>query len=275
MLADTNRINTNTVDKTEIEATLKEEFVVSYLQEKTELIEAGFNDFKSNKKLLELEIYQLEKLNENLAKVENDISKNEGDQVLIVRKDVLEKLIAEQESTIDSSRDKLVSSVTALEIIQYQKDVDNDYPFDIAAINGSDSRTKAKEAADREQALQDRIEAKIEENKEKMNRSYSVSFDIENMILERALQESAVRESEAKSNILTDTQGVLTQRKNEFISEIRLGALGEGNESISQTLDTKSELEAQDQILAFYETQLFYHSHYGLIILFFAHNWPI
>ena len=256
MLADTNRINTNTVDTTEIEATLKEELVVSYLQEKTELIEAGSNDFKSNKKLLELEIYQLEKLNENLAKVENDISKNEGDQALIVRKDVLEKLIAEQESTIYSSRDKLVSSVTALEIIQYQKDVDNDYPFDIATINGSDSRTKAKEAADREQALQDRIEAKIEENKEKMNRSYSVSFDIENMILERALQESAVRESEAKSNILTDTQGVLTQRKNEFISEIRLGALGEGNESISQTLDTKTELEAQDQILAFYETQL-------------------
>lgn len=245
-----------TVDKATIETALNQELVETYLAKKQELIEEGQDDFASNETLLEFEVNQLSSLESKRAEIQKKLEKSPESVETIVALEVINELISDQKSTVDAQKEKVIASITALQVIQRQKEVDNDYPFDIAAINGSESPTKAQEAVDRERELQNNIEEQIEKNKEKLRRGYSVSVDLENVIFERAIAESKEREAEAQSQIPETNIQDVAKVKSDFIERVRSESLGEGDQSVEQTFTTIDELKAQDQVLAFYEDQL-------------------
>lgn len=255
--AETNSNTTEvTVERSEIEAALNQELVRSYQNEKGALLEEGNGDFASNEALLALEVNQLNALQTKKEAIEKQLAKSPEDVQSLMELEVINELIDAQVETVASQKDKAIESISALQVIEYQKKVDNDYPFDIAAINGSTSENKAQEAVDREQELQARLEKAIDANKKKLSRSYSVTIDLENLVLERAINESKERENEAKANV-PDTHIADTQKeKTEFIEQIRDESLGEGDQSMTQEYTTINELKAHDQVLAFYEEQL-------------------
>ena len=244
------------VDKAAIEIALNQELVDTYISEKQQLTEEGRDDFTFNETLLEFEAKQLKSLQDKRTDIQKQLDRSPENEEAIVRLEVIEELISAQNATVDAQKEKAIASITALQVIQLQKDVDSDYPFDIAAINGSESLTKAQEAVDREKELQNSIEAQIEKNNEKLKRSYSVTVDLENVILERAIVESKGRETEAQSQVPVTNNEDVVKLKTDFIQRVRIESLGEGDESVEQTYSTIDELKAQDQILAFYEEQL-------------------
>ena len=172
-------------DTLEIKSTLNKELVESYKVQKQKIlnnIDNKVDDYSYNESLLVLEVNQLDILESKKVSIQKKLNKNLENSELNIQMDFVNKLIDEQKVLVSSQRDKTIASISDLQIVSNNIDIDSNY-----------SSANPEEIISREQELQEVLIQLVRENKEKLKRSYSVSVDLENVILERAISDSKKR----------------------------------------------------------------------------------
>ena len=172
-------------DTLEIENTLNKELVESYKVQKQKIlnnVDNKVDDYSYNESLLVLEVNQLDILESKKVSIQKKLNKNPENSELNIQMDFVNKLIDDQKVLVSSQRDKTIASISDLQIVSNNIDIDSNY-----------SSANPEEIISREQELQEVLIQLVRENKEKLKRSYSVSVDLENVILERAISDSKKR----------------------------------------------------------------------------------
>ena len=171
----------NTLNKN----TLNKELVESYKVQKQKIlnnVDNKVDDYSYNESLLVLEVNQLDILESKKLSIQKKLNKNPENSELNIQMDFVNKLIDNQKVLVSSQRDKTIASISDLQIVSNNIDIDSNY-----------SSASPEEIISREQELQEVLIQLFRENKEKLKRSYSVSVDLENVILERAISDSKKR----------------------------------------------------------------------------------
>lgn len=238
------------VDVESVKADLLTSVNPTYTDKKAEIVNSNSTAFEKNSALLTLEVDQLNKLKIKQTEIERLLKKNPSDEKLKAEQQAIKTLISEQEQVIETLKTDALKSISADVIAEKVNRVDPNYTNDIQSIQSENNSTKTNDLIAREKELQEKLNSTITTNEKALNRSYSVTVDLENMILKKALEESQARIEKASNN---DSQDV---EKNKFIAEVRATNDAIIESTLQSNPKTKTELEKADETLAQYESEL-------------------
>jgi len=246
------------VDREKVKSELEGEVQGSYPEERDEIRNAGLPPFEESTKLLELEVEYLEELEKKKSMIERDLERNPEDETSQAELNAINELIAEQEQAIEKQKVAAKDLITDEQVVEAVNSVDRTYSVNIGELSQSQAPTKQDDIANREEALQEELNDAIVDKKKDIARRYSVTAELELAVLEKALAESEKREEEARSATPELPVDLVAneEAKGTFINELRETAFGPEDNTMDAEYTTKNELTAQDQMLAYYETQI-------------------
>ena len=236
-------------DVAEVKSALLEEVSQDYFKEKQAIENSLQTNYEKSLAVIDLAVDQLERLEKKKIELEKALKRNPSDETLVAQKQAIEELITEQKNEIEALKQQVLDSISAQELAEKVTSVDPNYSTDINAIKTENSVTKGNDIAEREVVLQEKLEKVIEAKENSLKRSYSVTVELEKAIFEKALEESKVREENARST--SDS----TEKPN-IIAQIRSSNETDISTSLASNPKTKEELEKNDAILAEYELAL-------------------
>ncbi len=222
----------------------------NYTSEKEAIHSSNSTDFEKVEALLELENTQLTNLESKKSEIEKALKRNSTDEKLTAEKQAVDALISEQKRTVEELKTTIDGAITADVMDTKINSIDKTYSSDITAIESQSTKTKSEDLKARELELQEKIEATIAEKEKALNKSYSVSVDMEKAVFEKALAESKEREAGFENSVPS------TNEKATFIAEVRSTNNQQIESALNSNPTTKVDLEKADAILASYETEL-------------------
>ncbi len=209
--------------------------------------------FEKERDLLDLENNYLTQLQRKQEEINREAERSPEDAELQARARVIAEMIREQEMVVDQQKLKALREVTPEQVSEVVSGVDRTYSVDIGELERSSAPTRNDDIANREDVLQERLSEAIREKERELDRRYSVTAELELGVLHQAMSESEAREEQAR-NATAVVETVETQ--DTYIGTLREEILGPGESPLEQSPTTKGELTVQDQLLAYYETQL-------------------
>lgn len=243
------------VDVESVKTELLKSVNPEYADKKVEIENSNSTEFEKVEALLELEVEQLNQLKEKQTEIERSLKRNSSDEQLLAEQQAINSLVKDQEQVVETLKSDAVKSIPSDVVAEKVNQADPNYVNDIETIKSENNAAQQEAIIERENELQEKLIAKIEEKEKALNRSYSVSVDLERMTFEKALEESKERVENAADNNNVQNEGVSTT-KDAFIAEIRSTNSTEIEKSLQANPVTKSELEKADQVLAQYENEL-------------------
>lgn len=221
-----------------------------------EINNSSASEFDKAIQLLELENSLKESLMNEMKELDKQLSKDPENESLQERLMAVQALLSENDERIRSIKETLTESLASSELAEnLLADIDPNYKNDIQSIEESGSETAFIEIAERENALQNKLDKEIEDRRKKLNKKYSVEVELELMALESMKAASEAREAEARDKNAALASGTSGEQE-AFVNDIREELLGTQKDLITQNLNSRSELAAQDEALALYEEQL-------------------
>ncbi len=236
-------------DVAEVKSALLEEVSQNYLEERQSIENSSQTAYEKSLAIINLAVDQLERLVKKKAELEKALKRNPSDETLVAQKQAIDELITEQKNEIDALKQRAVGSISAEELAEKVASVDPNYSTDVNAIEAENRLTKGNDIAEREVVLQEKLEKAIEAKDNSLKRSYSVTVELEKAIFEKALEESKVREENARST--SDSA-----EKPNAIAQVRSSSETDISTALASNPKTKEELEKNDVILAEYELAL-------------------
>ena len=246
----------STIDQEEIISDLEEELKGSYTEDKKEIENSSKSPFEKSEEILELEVAYLDELVKKKEDIEKELNRNPEDANVRAEKTAIETMIAEQTQVVVEQRTTAVSQISEEQVDEAINSVDRTYSVDIGELEQSTSPTKYDDIANREEKLQEELNDAIVDKKREIERRYSATAELELAVLERALEESEVRETTARSTTQPVDVVSTSEKKENYINNLREEVFGGGDNTLENTFTTVDELKAQDQMLAYYEAQL-------------------
>lgn len=223
-------------------------------EERIAITNSGQPSYTVAAEILELEAKYLDELkrlqSENNRKIENDPNNEE----LKVRAEVLSDLVREQQSVVDQQRAVALNEIGSEQTNEAINKVDRRYSVEIGELEQSTKPSKYEDLANREVELQEEVEKKISEIEKAQSRSYSVTADLELATFKKVLEESKVREEQARSQ--TSNENAITLDKQSYVEELRASITENGKDLLTESYTTKEELQEQDRQLASYQEEL-------------------
>jgi len=231
----------------EVKDEVIEDIDPKYVSTKEEIENSDDSPFGKKLRVASVEAGLLEALYKEKEDLDKTISKNPDDEEAKARLEIVDQMIAEQESIIDEIKAEGVEGMTTEDKEAIISAVDPTYIDEIKTL------TDPEEIVSRENELQEKLEEEIKSIEKQLKRGYSVSVDLELAATRKLLDESNKREEVAKSGGAIVDVNPDPQRKEEFVEEIR-GSLLEGNpEVLTSEFTTKEDLENQVEVLTAYE----------------------
>lgn len=210
--------------------------------------------FEQENAVLELEQTYLEQLQEKLQEAETQRDRNPEDQALAARVEILEELENQQERILLEQKNRTANNIAEAQIEAIIAKVDRRYGVEIGELERANSPDRSTLIANREEDLQKNLRAAISNGEEALNRTYSVSAELELMTLRKALAGSEEREETARAQQQIEVP--VTENKEDFVRDLRVATMGEGQNPMEMEYRTAAELRTQDQMLIFYENTL-------------------
>lgn len=222
----------------------------NYESERNAINANNSSEFGKIEALLQLELGQLTKLESKKAEIEKALKRAPSDEKLVAENQAINSLIEAQENEIAVLKTRINNSITADVIEAKVNEIDDSYYRNIAKLQNENNSTQAEQLKQIEVELQEKLATAIAEKEKALNRSYSVTVELEKAILEKALTEI----KERVSNI--ENRAAPSSEKASFIAEIRSSNEQEIANALNANPTTKTELESADATLEEYENQL-------------------
>ena len=244
-----NSTSVSDTDMAAIESSVQSEMESKFRRDR-EKIDAVDDPFEQSKQMWELEQEVMDYLVEEKTSVEKELVGDSENSELIAKKKVIESMISQQNSVLtDQKALALEEAQKKDQLAEILSEVDRNYEKEIALAKESGPA----EVVNREVELQEKVEEQITKNESTLERKYSVSVDLENMLLREVLSESKTRVEENQNALANENSD---QKKNVFVGELRQ-ELFEGSENdLTADYTTKTELENQEKVLVDYQSKL-------------------
>lgn len=210
--------------------------------------------FEQEQAILELEVNHLNALRERQEEIEKEAERHPEDDAFQQQSRVIAQMVREQEQIVDGQKTAVLASIRPEQVEAAVNASDRTYSVEIGELEHSDSRTKGDDLANREDVLQERLQTAITEKEGALRRRYSVTAEMELAILRQAVSESERREEEARkfANVVVTSE----QTQQEYVDKLRDEVWGTGENPLTANYTGRDELNAQEQMLAYYEDQL-------------------
>lgn len=223
-------------------------------EDRTAARQPNASPFDQEQAVLELEVAYLNELRTKQEGAKNAAEGNPNDAELQKRAEVLAELVRAQEAAVEQQKQTAVAQISPEQIASAVEKTDRRYSVEIGELEQSTAATRNTDIADREEVLQNRLKEEIATKEEELKRRYTETAEMELRTLERAVEESEVREEKARNaeSIVVETP----ENREEYVQELRTSSLGEGENPVTANYTSKDQLNVQDQLLTFYETTL-------------------
>ena len=245
-----------TIDQEAIISSLESELNSKFDENREEIENSDRTAYEKSEALLIIEAEYLTKLEEKKVSIEKELGRNPVDEDLQAQNVAIETMIEKQISIVKAKKSETIAKVTEEQVEEVVNKTDRTYSVNIGELEQSNSPTKYDDVANREENLQDKIRDEIADKQKEIERKYTVAAELELAILTRALSESEAREATARETTGPVDVVETTEKKEDFINTLRNEVFSNGDNTLENTFATIDELKAQDQILAYYETQL-------------------
>ena len=242
-------------ENSEVKERLERELNESYKTERVQVEESELDPFEKNSALLEKDVEQLEVLSEKERTLDRALERDPENSKLQIEAELVATLIAEQEKTIEKQKKEAENSITKEVISESIAITDKSYSSDIEELKRLEEPSRFTAVAEREQILQDKLQAAIKDKDKELERRYSVDAALERATLEKALSESKLREDEARNTVVTVTVDS-EETKEEFVAQLRKDANDGDPVPIEKEYTSKAELLEQDEVLEKYAAEL-------------------
>ncbi len=233
---------------------LEKELILPFDDEIQKIEESDLSRIEKNKAFLEIINSLAAKLSDKKVELQTNIKRQPESTSLEEQLEIVEAMEGSNDSRREEYVENLRNSIGEEEVQLVISQTDKDYIADIAKINDENARDKFEQLADRERELQEKLTKEIASKKKAITRSWSVSIELEEMALEKALGQSKNRETQAIN--ASNQLAVQPTNENEFIESLRTDILGENVSQIDAEHNELEALKEQDQILETYENQL-------------------
>ena len=249
--------NDVTLNPETVKAELLVELSNTFTSDKEVIENSDKSAYDKGVEILTLELQKLKAMEDKKSEVEHELQRRSEDVKLQAQLTALNSLIDEQNTEINKQKSRTIEAITSEQIDQSISRVDRTYHVEVGELKQSTTSSKYSEIAKREVELQEAIEKSLQDKRKALSRKYSVSAELELAILENALIESNEREATAIENEQNNVVAANPEKQALFLEQLRKNTLGEDDHSMDAVYTTRDELNAQDQMLAYYESQLF------------------
>ncbi len=212
----------------------------NYEEELADIIASNNSQFVIERDILYLEQEKLKRIKEKINSTQRLLNKDNDNQIINQELDFLKELESNQIAKVDEQKRKAISSITVGEIEQSILKVDKKYNDDISTIKNSNSSTKNEEIANRELALQKKIQSELEQIEKQQKRRYSVVVELDKAIYEIAFKESIQRESDARENSTLITENRVEEPFDETQTNLEKEKMLDELENLANNSDISS-----------------------------------
>lgn len=239
-------------DIEQVEQQIFTEVNPTYETDREEILSSGVNPVDQEIRLLELDQKTLEDLTKKKEEIDQRLANTPGDAQTQAEATAIGNLVTQQTGVVNGQRNAALAALIGTEKYNEVVDgADRRYRVEIGELMSQTPVDKDAVVA-REKELQENIEEEIQKREKSLQRKYSVSVDLELMMLKNELEESKKREESAGE---IGTTVVATDQKT-YLESIQSNIPGQPGVMLDQDFGTKTELEDQDSVLEEYEQRL-------------------
>lgn len=248
---------TNSTASIDIEATKQavlDEVKVNYEERLTKINAANKPAVQRTLDRLELEQEILASLIKREGTAKSNSENDPSNQQAKAELDAIQQLIAEQKQIIEEQRTASLAEAKSDKVYNETiASVDRKYSIEIGELMQETNPSSEKIAA-REIEFQEKLQAALEKKQNSLERKYSVSVDLETMILANEIKESKERQAAAENgtNIVSTPQN----SEEEYVKSLRQAFITSGNVTFDKSNPTIEEAQDHEGKLRDYQQEL-------------------